>query len=815
MKAKEFKKTFIGIKTYAYDVLFHEKSDHSVIIKISNPVLQYSADVDAYTDFHYAFSNIIKILGADYTIQKLDILALKKYTGKKSEDYLSQKFSEAFTGREYRDITTFLTITRNAKRSKFFTYDAKDFKTFERNITKVIDVLQNRNFQPVALKEKEIVSLLNRFVAFNFSDEVYSFNNFTASDESLKIGNRIIKSISLVDIDEINFPATIKPHTDLNLGFSLPVDLMHFLHTIPGTDCIAYNQTIQIPDQRLELAKLAAKKKKHTSMPDPANDLAVEDIDRVMSDIAKDNQLLVFGHYNIIISANDQVIDRATNYIESSLFSFGIIPSKQATNQLELFRSAIPGNQEELKHYDKFQTTTDAAICLMFKESLLKDEESDFQIFFSDRQGIPVAIDTSDLPIQTQRINNRNKFVLGPSGAGKSFFMNHMIRQYALQNTDIILVDTGHSYSGLCQYYNGRYITYSEEKPITMNPFRIAKEEFNEEKREFLKSLISLLWKGSDGSINQIEDSVLSSVVSAYYEDFYTNNREAKYLNFQSFYDFSIDKIAEITEKEAIDFDVKSYRFILKKFCLAGEYGAILNNEMDSSLFDDRFIVFEIDAIKEHKILFPLTTIIIMDVFLQKMRHKKNHKALIIEEAWKAIASPLMAGYILYVYKTVRKFWGEAVVVTQELDDIIGNAVVKNSIINNSDTICLLDQTKFKDNFGEIANLLSLNEVEQKKIFTINNLDNREGRGRFKEVYIKRGAKGEVYGVEVSLHEYLTFTTERKEKDAIQVYLQKYQTYKEALDTFVQDFLKSGLKLNEFTNIINRGKNHEKVSMLT
>jgi len=813
MKAKEFTRPFIGIKTYAYDVLFHEKSDHSVILKITNPVLQYSADVDAYSDFHYVFGNIIKILGSGYTLQKLDILALKKFKAKDSDDYLSEKYNEAFTGREYRDITTYLTITRNVKRSTFFTYDAKDFKNFERNITRVIDLLESKNFHPVALKEKEIVNLLNRFVAFNFSDEVYSFNNFSATDESIKIGNRTVKSISLVDIDEVNFPATIKPHTNLNLGFSLPVDLMHFLHTIPGTDCIAYNQTIQIPDQRIELAKLTAKRKKHTSMPDPANDLAVQDIDHVMADIAKDNQLLVFGHYNIILSANDQVIDRATNYIESSLFSFGIIPSKQATNQLELFRAAIPGNQEELKQYDKFQTTTDAAICLMFKESLLKDEDSEFQIFFSDRQGIPVAIDTSDMPIHTQRMNNRNKFILGPSGSGKSFFTNHLFRQYAKQNTDVILVDTGHSYSGLCQYYGGRYITYSDEKPITMNPFRINREEFNEEKREFLKSLIGLLWKGSDGTISQIEDSVLSSVVSAYYEDFYAKKRETKYLSFQTFYDFSIDKIAEITEKEAIDFDIRSYRFILKKFCLAGEYGAILNNEMDSSLFDDKFIVFEIDAIKEHKILFPLTTIIIMDVFLQKMRHKKNRKALIIEEAWKAIASPLMAGYILYVYKTVRKFWGEAVVVTQELDDIIGNAVVKNSIINNSDTICLLDQTKFKDNFSEIANLLSLNEVEQKKIFTINNLDNREGRGRFKEVYIKRGATGEVYGVEVSLHEYLTFTTERKEKEAINLYLQKFNTYREALDTFVQDFKKSGLKLNEFTNQLNRN-HYEKISML-
>ncbi|WP_162056019.1 TraG family conjugative transposon ATPase [Pontibacter pamirensis] len=813
MKNKKFTLPYIGIDRHVHDILYHETGDHSVILRITNPVLQYAADVDAYTDFHYVFSNIVKILGSGYTLQKLDIFALKQFKGRASADFLSQKYNEAFEGREYRDITTYFTLTMDVKRSSFFTYDEKDFKAFQRNITKVVELLESKGFHPHVLVEKEIKTLISRLLAFNFSDEVYGLSNFSATEEGIRVGRRTIKSISLVDIDEINFPASITPHTDVNLGFSLPVDMMHFLHKIPATDCVIYNQVIQIPDQRGEINKLIAKRKRHTSMPDPANDLAVEDIDRVMADIAKENQLLVHGHYNILVSAGEQHIDRAVNYIESALFSLGIIPSHNAYNQLELFRCVLPGNASELKAYDKFQTTSDAALCLLFKEGLLKDEESGFQVFFSDRQGIPVAIDTSDLPINTNRMNNRNKFVLGPSGAGKSFFMNHLIRQYALQDTDVILVDTGHSYSGLCRYYGGKYITYSEEEPITMNPFRISAEEFNEEKREFLKSLVSLLWKGSDGTVSQIEDSVLSSVVSAYYEDFYKSGKESSYLSFQSFYDFSIEKIVQITQAEAISFDITSYRFILKKFCLGGEYGTILNNDTDSTLFDEKFIVFEIDAIKEHKILFPITTIIIMDVFLQKMRHKKNRKALIIEEAWKAIASPLMAGYILYVYKTVRKFWGEAVVVTQELDDIMGNAVVKNSIINNSDTICLLDQTKFKDNFSEIANLLSLNGVEQKKIFTINNLDNKEGRGRFKEVYIKRGSTGEVYGVEVSLYEYLTFTTERREKEALQLYVDRYTTYQQALEMFVRDFRASGMKLNEFINLINK-KSHEKIPVL-
>jgi conjugation system TraG family ATPase len=408
----------------------------------------------------------------------------------------------------------------------------------------------------------------------------------------------------------------------------------------------------------------------------------------------------------------------------------------------------------------------------------------------------------ADLPMRTNRINNRNKFVLGPSGSGKSFFMNALIEQYMLFNMDMVIVDTGHSYSGLCSYYQGKYISYTDKKPITMNPFRISEAEYNIEKKDFLVTLVSVAWKGADGVLTPVERDVIANVLSAYYTVAFAENEE---LSFNTFYEFSLQKIPQIKKEENIVFDLDEFRYVLKKFYKGGEFEEILNKEADKSLFTERFIVFEIDSIKEHKILFPLVTLIIMDVFIQKMRYRQEQrKCLIVEEAWKAIASPLMAGYLLYLYKTVRKFWGEAIVVTQELGDIIGNAVVKDSIINNSDTICLLDQTKFKDNYTAIAALLSINETERRKIFTINQLENTEGRGRFKEVYIRRGSTGEVYGVEVSLHQYLTYTTEKPEKSAVEKYTLRYGSYAEGLDEFIKDFHQSKLSLNSFINQVNQ-----------
>jgi hypothetical protein len=312
--------------------------------------------------------------------------------------------------------------------------------------------------------------------------------------------------------------------------------------------------------------------------------------------------------------------------------------------------------------------------------------------------------------------------------------------------------------------------------------------------------------------LSQVEDTVLSRCISEYYSDFFSKKGKVKVLNFNSFYQFACESIEVLLKTESINFQYNEFRFVLKKFYKGGEYERILNDDFDKTLFNESFIVFEIDSIKEHKLLFPITTLIIMDVFIQKMRYKKNKKILVIEEAWKAIASPMMAGYILYLYKTVRKFAGEAIIVTQELGDIVGNSIVKDSIIANSDTIMLLDQSKFKDNFNEVAKLLSLNEVEKNKIFTINQIDNREGRGRFKEVYIKRGSVGEVYGVELPLEEYLTYTTERPEREALENYLNRYDTYEKAIDALVSDFKRSGLKFPAFIKQVNNRITHPQLN---
>ena len=175
-------------------------------------------------------------------------------------------------------------------------------------------------------------------------------------------------------------------------------------------------------------------------------------------------------------------------------------------------------------------------------------------------------------------------------------------------------------------------------------------------------------------------------------------------------------------------------------------------------------MVFEIDSIKDHPILFPVTTIIIMEMFINKLRRLKGvRKMIIIEEAWKALTREGMAEYMRYLYKTVRKFFGEAVTVTQEVDDIISSPIVKESIINNSDCKILLDQRKYMNKFSKIQELLGLTDKEKAQILSIN-MANAASR-KYKEVWFGLGGvQSAVYATEVSMQEYLTYTTEETEK---------------------------------------------------
>ena len=846
-------------------VLYTKTGEYSAVLRMENPVQKYSANIDSYYEFTSLLTAVAQTLGEGYAIHKQDVFVRKQFedvTGDRHE-FLSSAYFRYFKGRMYTDSVCYLTITQESKKSSLFSFDGKKWRDFLVKIRKVHDQLHDAGIQAEFLDKPQANAFVDRYFAMNFKDRIVSMTNFKVDDETVSMGGKRCKVYSLVDVDCAALPSLVRPYTNIEVNNAeMPVDLLSVIDSIPEAETVIYNQIIFLPNQKRELAALDKKKNRHASIPNPGNQMAVEDIKRVQEIVARESKMLVYSHFNLVVGVSaDTDIQKCTNYLENAFGRMGIHISKHAYNQLELFVASFPGNCYALNEdYDRFLTLSDAAMCLMYKEHIQHSE------------GVPVAIDITGKEGKNKLTDNSNFFCLGPSGSGKSFHMNSVVRQLHEQGTDVVMVDTGNSYEGLCEYLGGKYISYTEEKPITMNPFNITQAELNIEKIDFLKNLILLIWKGSDTKITELEFRIVEQMVTDYYDAYFygfdgydpvqrenlhktliaAEKRKGRWnaenlpeleqkvdskirlleerrkalkvnsLSFNTFYEYSCERLELIClENNITEIDYDKYTYMIQPFYKGGNYDKILNENVDTTLFSETFIVFEVDAIKENKKLFPIVTLIIMDVFLQKMRIKKNRKVLVIEEAWKAIASPLMAEYIKFMYKTARKFWASVGVVTQEIQDIIGSEIVKEAIINNSDVVMLLDQSKFKERFDSIKAILGLTDVDCKKIFTINRLENKEGRSFFREVFIRRGSTSGVYGVEEPHECYMTYTTERAEKEALKLYKKELRcSHQEAIEAYCRDWDASGIskslpfaqKVNAAGHVLNlkkRDKNNQ------
>ena len=489
------------------------------------------------------------------------------------------------------------------------------------------------------------------------------------------------------------------------------------------------------------------------------------DIEMYLNEAHSQGLRSVRCHCNVMAWAESEAeLKRIRNDVGSQLALMGCTPHHNTVDVPVLFWAAIPGNEADFPAEESFYTFLDQALCLFNEETNYRSSLSPFGIKMSDRlSGIPIHLDISDLPMKCGTITNRNKFILGPSGSGKSYLTNHLVRQYWEQGSHILLVDTGNSYQGLCSLIHaktkgrdGVYFTYTEEAPIAFNPFYVEDGVYDVEKRESLKTLLLTLWKRESEEPTRSEEVALSNAVNLYLSKLRADHSIVP--SFDTFYEFVETDYRRLLEQKRVrekDFDLANFLNVLEPYYKGGEYDYLLNSDKQLDLLDKRFIVFELDNISSNRTLLPVVTLIIMETFISKMRRLKGvRKVILIEECWKALTSANMSAYIRYLYKTVRKYFGEAVVVTQEVDDIISSPIVKESIINNADCKILLDQRKYLSKFDGIQRLLGLTDKERAQILSIN-LSNDPKR-RYKEVWIGLGGvQSAVYATETSVEEYL------------------------------------------------------------
>ncbi|KAB6532594.1 TraG family conjugative transposon ATPase [Phocaeicola vulgatus] len=781
-------------------------ADLTVAFEVELPEL-YTVTADEYEAMHSSWIKAVKVLPEHSVVCKQDWFVKETYRPKTDDgeqSLLTRSYELHFNERPYLNHKCYLFLTkttreRSRRKSDFNTLcrgfllpkeitdkDAaarflEAVEQFERIMNDSGHIRLRRLETDEITGTKERPGLVEKYFSLSLEDETAVLQDICLKPGRMRIGDKRLCLHTLSDTEDLpgrlstdmRYERMSTDRSDCRLSFAAPVGLLLSCNHI-------YSQYVFIDDAQEILQMMEKNSRNMLSLSKYSRSNAVnqEWTEMYLDEAHTKGVLPVRCHCNVIAWAEDaEEFRRIRNDTGSQLAMMECTPRYNTIDTPVIYWAGIPGNAGDFPSEESFYTFLEQAVCLFAGETNYRSSPSPFGIRLADRQnGIPVHVDISDLPMKRGIITNRNKFILGPSGSGKSFFTNHHVRQYYEQGAHILLVDTGNSYQGLCRMIHDRtngkdgiYITYEEDNPISFNPFYTESGKFDVEKRDSINTLILTLWKREDESPKRSEEVALSGAVNAYIRKI-SENRNIR-PDFNGFYEFVADDYRRMIEEKKVrekDFDIDGFLNVLEPFYRGGDYDFLLNSDKELDLTGKRFIVFELDNISSNKVLLPVVTLTIMETFIAKMRRLKGiRKMILIEECWKALMSANMSEYIKYLFKTVRKYFGEAVVVTQEVDDIISSPIVKEAIINNSDCKILLDQRKYMNKFEHIQRLLGLTEKEKGQILSINQA-NHPGRF-YREVWIGLGGTcSAVYATEVSEEEYFTFTTEESEKLEVQ-----------------------------------------------
>jgi conjugation system TraG family ATPase len=795
----------LPIMDVQHDCILSKQGDVTVVFKVELPEIFTLSDQE-YEAFHQAWIKAIKVLPKFCVFHKQDWFIESKYQPDFVNDdnsFLTRSSELFFNERPFLDHSCYIMLTKKPQgrrnSSSLFsnlirsspvpeeTLKPQLLQDFIDSAGQFKRIMEDSGFVKLTrLGESDLRSrsrkmgLVEQYCFLSESESSFVFKDITF-DEGLQVGDKHCQLFTLGDAADlpalcgsrINYDRYSTDKTKFSIGFASTLGQLLSCNHI-------YNQYLFIDDAQKTIQKLESKRLRLQSLSaySRENLIARDATNDFLNEAISQQRLPVKAHFNVLAWANGKEdLKDIKNKVSSALAQMDSAAKQETIGAAQIYWAGMPGNEADFPMNDTFDTFTEQAVCFLNMETGYRSSLSPIGIRLGDRlTGKPIHVDISDEPVKNGICTNRNKFILGPSGSGKSFFTNHMVRSYYEQGTHIVLVDVGHSYKGLCDMVGGYYFTYDEKNPIRFNPFYIGEgDSLDTEKKESIKTLLLALWKKDNETFNRSEYVALSNALQLYYEKLEANT--FLFPCFNSFYEFLKDDFVPILEGDKVkekDFDVNNFLYVLRPYYKGGEFDYLLNATENLELLKERFIVFELDNIKDHPILFPVVTIIIMEVFISKMRKLKGvRKMILIEEAWKAIAKEGMAEYIKYLFKTVRKFFGEAIVVTQEVEDIISSPVVKQAIINNSDCKILLDQSKYQNKFDQIQELLGLTEKEKALVLSVNKANDPDKK--YKEVFISLGGMlSKVYRTEVSLEEYLAYTTEETEKVKVHAYAKRF-----------------------------------------
>jgi conjugation system TraG family ATPase len=771
-----------------------------------------------YEAYHQAWVKAMRLLPEGSVFHKQDWFTEGKYMADfegRGASFLSRASERFFNERECLDHACYIFLTQKPKDRKLGssafsnilrkgivpaqTLDAALFRDLLDSAGQFARILSDSGFVGLSrLSDEElagsvdVAGVIERYCLLLAEGERPGLADIHVRD-GITVGKKVCELYALGDVEDlpplcgprINYDKYSTDRAKFSVGFASPLGQL-----LPCNHIL--NQYVFVGNGQETIKKLEAKKLRLQSLSGYSreNAIARDAVNDFLNEAIGSQRLPVKAHFNVLCWSEDAAkIRELKNLVGSAMAQLDAVARLETDGAPQIWFAGMPGNEADFPMNDTFDTFLEQASCFFNLETGYRSSVSPFGIRMGDRlTGKPVWVDISDEPMKLGYTTNRNKFIIGPSGSGKSFFTNHLVRSYYEQGAHVVLVDVGHSYRGLCDLVGGYYFTYSESEPIRFNPFYLAPGEvLNTEKKESIKTLLFALWKKDDEAFRRSEYVALSNALTGYFEHLVLH--PDIFPCFNTFYEYLREEYVQVLSGKSVkekDFDVDNFLYVLHPYYRGGEFDYLLNARENLDLLYQPFIVIELDNIKDHPILFPVVTLILMELFISKMRKLKGvRKLLLIEECWKAIAKEGMAEYIKYLFKTVRKFFGEAVVVTQEVEDIISSPIVKQAIINNADCKILLDQSKYQNKFGQIQELLGLTDKDKALILSMNRA--KEAGRRFMDVTFVLGPYTKVYRTEVSLEEYLAYTTEESEKLRVQQYAARYGSIQKGIAMLAEE----------------------------
>ncbi|MBU3027538.1 TraG family conjugative transposon ATPase [Zobellia galactanivorans] len=766
------------IYTIEEDLLISKFGDVSLVYELKMPQI-YSLDKEAMDSINLIIDKLIGSLPPGTIMQKQDYFFVTdlKDPIARGTNMLSRSDNSYYFEKPILTHQCYLIFTKDSKNKVNITNNTTKYEKYLEGIDGFISDIdisvsflsKEEYFSANRLNSDQIIDLLGKYFSLSSKSDNKLKDIFL--DRQIQVGNKVGEVYAITSNNElpINIDSYVrnKEYSTQRTDFFIP----YIQALCLGLECNhIFNQIVYIEKSEdvFKSIKVKMNNFKSLSLLSKENELNHNNIEDLVENVIDKELKFIKQHFNIIIwEDSKEKLEKSRNNLENIFREMGMRPYHIKYSIKDIFLNSGPGAATRIPEEYKFIGISEQTASLMNFESYYESFKDG--ILLCDRKNeAPIRLDLWDEPVQRGHIVNRNRLIFGPSGTGKSFLINHIASQYYEQGHHIVMIDIGNSYKKLCKLVGGQYYTYDVDHPMEFNPFYIH-GEIDIDKKEFLVSLIMFLWKG-ESSFTKEEKQIITLYLDAYYVNLKVHTDIFPKLS--TFYEFVMENRVEYNEEKY--FDKLSFDLSVRDF-YDGKYRHILNSERPVDLLHERFIVFEMDNIKDHPVLFPLITMLSIDVVMGKIRQLKGiKKSIFIDECWKPISKGEMAEFIKYMYKTVRKHYGEVAIATQDIEDILETSAGA-AMINNTDTMILLSHKKKMASKDKLGTHLSFNEADLEKLFSTDK----------REVFIKVGNVSNVYKVSVSKERYACYSSNANENQFIFDRYAKHKNMKLALNEFV------------------------------